>query len=148
MMSVAREVIAEIERMHEFFVGWFNGAHPKEDALLERELVAHIDAEFVIVQPGGVVSTLGTIAGAIGAAHGTNDAFRIQVRNVKVRWVHANVLCATYEEWQRNATASTPANNARIATVLFLRTPDGLMWLHVHETWLPPDVMAADAYDF
>ena len=54
---------------------------------------------------------------------------------------------ATYEEWQRNALASEPANNGRIASVLFA-TSDALQWVHVHETWLPADVMAAGPYDF
>ena len=59
-------------------------------------------------------------------------------------------MLATYEEWQRNALASTPPDNGRVATVLFEddRAEDRLRWLHIHETWLPEEVMAAGPYDF
>lgn len=56
-------------------------------------------------------------------------------------------VLATYEEWQRNAIASKPADNGRIATALF-RAREQLRWIHVHETWLPRDVMAAGPFDF
>jgi hypothetical protein len=56
-------------------------------------------------------------------------------------------VLATYEEWQRNALASKPADNGRIATVVF-KIGDPLKWVHIHETWLPEAVMAPDDYDF
>jgi len=56
-------------------------------------------------------------------------------------------VVATHEEWQRNALASKPSENARIATVLFEDT-EPLRWLHIHETWMPADVAAAGPYDF
>ena len=80
-------------------------------------------------------------------AHGSNPDFRIAIRNVVVRRVMPDVVLATYEEWQRNALASTPPDNARLATVAFART-EPLRWLHVHETWLPGEVAAAGPYDF
>ena len=45
------------------------------------------------------------------------------------------------------ALASTPPDNARVATVMFHHA-DRLKWLHVHETWMPTEVMAAGPYDF
>ena len=45
------------------------------------------------------------------------------------------------------ARASTPPDNARVATVLF-KNVEPLQWLHVHETWLPSAVASAGSYDF
>jgi hypothetical protein len=41
----------------------------------------------------------------------------------------------TYQEWQETAEGRT----VRLSTALFrekVGTPNGLEWLHVHETWL------------
>eukprot|EP00980_Cylindrotheca_fusiformis_P030487 scaffold24899_cov113-Cylindrotheca_fusiformis.AAC.1 len=47
----------------------------------------------------------------------------------------------TYEEWQ---SSNTSATTGRVSTVLFHAVKDendneSLQWLHVHETWLPPN---------
>jgi hypothetical protein len=47
-----------------------------------------------------------------------------------------DILLVTYEEWQQSGDQTT----ARLSTALFRDKPDapnGLEWLHVHETWLP-----------
>jgi hypothetical protein len=83
----------------------------------------------------------------VQAGYNTNPTFRIAIRNVTVRRVLGGEVLATYEEWQRNALASTPPENARIATVLF-KNSDSLEWLHIHETKMPEEVAAAGPYDF
>jgi hypothetical protein len=50
------------------------------------------------------------------------------------------LVLATYEEWQRQADGS---GSGRLSSVVFRQqpgTPNGLLWLHVHETWLPQAV--------
>ena len=69
------------------------------------------------------------------------------MRAFQVRREFDGYLLATYEEWQRNGLASTPFDNGRLATVFFA-TGERLRWLHIHETWLPQEVMAAGPYDF
>ena len=54
----------------------------------------------------------------------------------------------TYEEWQRG---SWQPNNGRISTVLLQNdrvAPGGLAWLHLHEVWLPEEVVAAEPFEF
>lgn len=136
---------AEIEALHEFFVDWFAGM-PSQDSL--RDLVGtRFHPDFVMIPPSGAVLTLEQVADGLRAAHGKNPEFRIAIRNVRVRFASDDLVLATYEEWQRNAKASQPPNNARISTALF-RTSELLRWLHVHETWLPENVMSAGPYDF
>lgn len=140
-------VRAEVEALHRFFVAWFSGACANTPDLFERELVQRLDAAFILVPPAGVVLTRDELTESIGAGYGSNPDFRIAIRNLCVRRTWEGHLLATYEEWQRNARASTPPDNGRIATVLFA-TDNGLRWLHVHETWLPEPVMRAGPYDF
>lgn len=137
---------AEIEALHAFFVEWFTGAAP-EDAF-EGGFTRRFDPSFVIVQPGGEAYTMEQITGGIRGARGKSDGFRIAIRNVRVLRRDGDLLVVMYEEWQVNAQSSTPPNNGRISTVLFRDEGERLRWLHVHETWLPPEVMAAGPYDF
>ncbi len=141
-------VAAEIEALHRFFVDWFTGAVPAEAVLFERRFLQRFDPSFVLIPPAGTTLSLDALADAIRGTHANNAAFRIQIREVQVRVATADLVLATYEEWQKDAKASTPPNNGRAATVLFRREPDRLRWLHVHETWLPDAVMQRDSFDF
>jgi hypothetical protein len=137
----------EIEALHRFFVTWFSGACANDPHLFERGVLHRLDEKFVLIPPAGKVLSREELADGIRAAHNSNPDFRIAVRNVHIRRTWDRHLLATYEEWQRNARASTPPDNGRVATVLF-EAGDGLRWLHVHETWLPESMMQAGPYDF
>jgi len=138
-------VRAEVEALHAFFVGWFSGALPTER--FEPDFLARFDPAFLLIPPAGSLLTLEQLAESVRRGHGTNADFRIAIRNVRVRRQTGHTIIATYEEWQRNALASTPPDNARIATVIF-EDARPLRWLHVHETSMPEAVAAAGPYDF
>ena len=146
-MSSAIELEArrEIEELHEFFVGWFSGALPLSE--FENGFLVRFDADFLLIPPAGSLLTLDQLKDGIYRNHDTNPDFRISLRNVQVQRVFDTHVLATYEEWQRNALASKPPDNARIASVIFQRSRP-LRWLHVHETWLPEEVARAGPYDF
>jgi hypothetical protein len=143
--ALETEVRDEIVALHEFFVGWFSGR--LSESSFEVEFTRRFDPEFVLIPPAGVLLNLRDLQQGLRARHGSNPNFGITIRNIRVLWVRDDLVLATYEEWQRNALASTPPDNARIATVLFQRGGH-LTWLHVHETWMPHEVMAAGPYDF
>jgi hypothetical protein len=127
--DIEEKVRLEIEELHEFFVGWFNGSLP--ESAFETDFMLGLD----------------DLVPAIRDGYASNPNFRIEIREVQVHWTSDDYVMATYEEWQRNALASTPPDNARVATVLF-KGPEPLKWLHIHETWLPPESMSAGPYDF
>ncbi len=143
--SMLERVREEIEGLHEFFVGWFSGQLPED--VFQHRFLDRFSGDLVFVPPAGTLLGLPDLADAVRAGYATNPDFRVRIRNVQLhREIEGHIL-ATYEEWQRNALASTPPDNGRRATVLF-RARDRLTWLHIHETWLPPDVMAQGPYDF
>lgn len=133
----------EIVALHEFFVAWFTGAAAETRAEFDARFTRRFDDRFVLIPPAGKLLSLEQIGASIFNAHGTNPDFAIEIHDVTVRWHAAGHVLATYEEWQRNARASTPPDNGRIATVLFADDGATLRWLHIHETWLPDEVMAA-----
>ena len=143
--TIESQVRDEVEALHRFFVGWFTGVSPND--AIEAAFLNRIDSEFVLIPPAGTVLTLEEFESAVRRSHGTNPDFRIAIRNVTIRRIMEDCIVATYEEWQRNARASTPPDNARIATVIF-RRDQSLRWLHVHETRLPESIATAGPYDF
>ena len=143
--NVENAIRDEVEALHEFFVGWFSGRLPK--TAFETGLLARFDPEFILIPPAGVVLNRDGLANMLREAYGSNPEFRIAIRNVQLRRELNGCLLATYEEWQRNALASDPPDNGRVATVVFKQS-EPLKWLHVHETWLPEPIMAAGPYDF
>ena len=143
--TIDAKVREEVGALHQFFVGWFSGALATNE--FDAGFLARFDAEFLLVPPAGSLLTIGDLASRVRGAHASNPDFRIAIRNIKVQRTLGGHILATYEEWQRNALVSTPADNARIATVLFEDT-EPLKWLHVHETWMPDAVAAAGPYDF
>ena len=134
MMDLHEQVRREIEALHEFFVGWFTGRLPID--ALETEFLCRFDEDFILIPPAGETLTRVDLAGAFRQAHASNPDFRITIKNVQIRHTFGEHVLATYEEWQRNALASEPPDNARVATVLF-KLGEPMRWLHVHETWLP-----------
>jgi hypothetical protein len=143
--DIQEKVRLEIEELHEFFVGWFNGSLP--ESAFETGFLDRFSEKLVYIPPGGRRLGLDDLAQAIRDGYASNPDFRIAIREVQVHWAFDDYVMATYEEWQRNALASTPPDNGRVATVLF-KGPEPLKWLHIHETWMPPEIMSAGPYDF
>lgn len=146
-ISIHQQVRDEIAALHRFFVGWFSGALANSSEIFDTQFGRRFDEHFQLIPPAGTKLGLSTLTSDIRAAHGSNPDFRIAIRGVQVCHRCDHYVLATYEEWQRNARASSPADNGRRASVLF-GAGDELRWQHVHETWLPPDVMEAGPYDF
>ena len=145
MSGLEDRVRREVEDLHAFFVGWFSGALAAD--VFEDAFLARFAPDLVFVPPAGRLLGRDDLAGAVRAGHDSNPDFRVRIRNVVLRRELPGFAIATYEEWQRNALASTPPDNGRLATVVFA-VGERLRWCHIHETWLPADVMAAGPYDF
>jgi len=126
-------VRVEIEALHRFFEEWFSGLQPNSDAAFARVTRA-LASDFTLVPPSGEALDRVALVDRIRRGHGTRDRsrFHIRTRRVKVRTVTAGVALATYEEWH--------GAERRISSAVFRRealAPGGVLWLHVHETWLP-----------
>lgn len=138
-------VKSEIVALHEFFVGWFSGTIP--ESAFEQDFSVRFDPEFILIPPAGTLLKLEDLSARVRNAYASNPDFKIAIRNVKVRRVLSGNILATYEEWQKDALASKPANNARLASVLF-KDSKPLKWLHVHETWMLQRDNENNRYEF
>jgi len=124
----------EIDQLHELFATWIGGADEQaEDALgrLERALAE----TFTFITPSGELLDREGILGAVRGARGARPGLAIRIRESRLLHSAGDCLVVAYEEWQEAAGERT----GRLSTVVFRRraaAPNGLTWLHVHETWI------------
>ena len=127
---------AEIVELHEFFVGWLGGALPATDGVFSR-LTDTVAEEFLLIGPNGERTPRARLIAELRAGHGSRSGWTMWIENAELRFRAAGLVVATYEEWQRYADGTI---TGRVSTAVFREradTPNGLAWLHVHETWLP-----------
>jgi len=145
--------VQEIVELHRFFEGWLSGSLPATDEVFGR-LEAALAPGFLLISPdGSVLARAEVIAWVRGGHGGRGPSFRIHIRNPEPRLEERGLVLATYEEWQESGGESGPSIHkfddepvpsglgGRLSTVVFRERPDapnGVEWLHVHETTLPP----------
>jgi hypothetical protein len=125
----------EIVELHAFFQGWLDGTLPATDAVFAR-LADTIETEFTLITPSGEIITRTPLLSQLRAAHESRPNWRMWIENAQLLVENSDLTVATYQEWQQTGDATT----VRISTAVFRNcsgTPNGLVWLHVHETWLP-----------
>lgn len=126
--------------LHDFFVAWVNGELPNTDEALARFADA-LDPRFAMVAPSGELALGAAVVASVRPGHGRADSDApagIEIRNVNGRSIADGLAVVTYEEWH---FAGAAMSNARISSAVFVEAPDapnGVAWLHLHETWLHP----------
>lgn len=126
----------EIVALHQFFEDWFNAKLPNSEATFARFADA-MAPDFHIVSPSGALAPREAIVGSLRNAYGAQKGLRIWIENVTVGHIHGDIAIVMYEEWQQKGD-DPPLG--RLSTVVFAADtagPNGVIWLHVHETWLP-----------
>jgi len=125
----------EIRELHQFFEDWFSAKLDKTRDVFSR-FTNTVAEEFALISPGGTLTKREPLLKSLYAAHNTRHNFRIWIENVQVRYQTGDIALVIYEEWQEVGGETT----ARQSSALFKsqsNTPNGIAWLHVHETWLP-----------
>jgi hypothetical protein len=128
-------VAREIEELHQFFQDWFTGAIPQTETHFAR-VTAALTPGFILISPNGSLAEYATVIEWLRNGYGTRPGFRLWTDQIAVRQANADLMLVTYREWQQRDQAT----NARLSSALFQTwadAPNGVQWLHVHETWLP-----------
>ncbi len=127
----------EVVELHQFFQDWFNAELTKDDASFER-FEGVLAADFEIVGPNGRKTARADVLPGLRAAHGQHvgKEFSIAVREVESRTVAEGVVLVTYEEHQMAAGKPRGWQSSALFRVRD-GVPNGVEWLHVHETYLP-----------
>ena len=147
--SPTERFVKEIHRLHDFFVAWFTAA-VENTAEQFASADQAMGAKFCLIGPQGTCTHREELVQALQQAYGCRkgQVFEIECRNVQVLQHVGNTYLVSYEEWQR---MGDDVETARLSSAWFQdfqnnhsdinnnndRFPNGLQWLHVHETWMP-----------
>lgn len=147
MSNDLERVRTYIVDVHKFISDWVSGK--ESDPAKWPEFKKNMSPNFMVVMPAGKGFGLDNFTSYMTSIHGKNPKFKIQIRNVTLRHKVGDVFVVMYEEWEKDAMDSTPANNGR-QTSMVLRDRGGTNFeiLHLQETWLPAEQVAADPFDF
>lgn len=129
-MACEQEVIG----LHDFFQVWLEGSVPPTDAVFDRFFLATSPA-FTLISPDGQAAGREATAAWIRAAYGTRRGFRLWTDEHCLRAAGVDWALVTYREWQTHAGVTT----LRLSSALLVAdacAPQGLSWLHVHESWV------------
>lgn len=119
---------AEVRELHAFFERWFVGTAERD----EFERLDVLDDSFRMIGPDGQTRSVEEIRSSIEDARGRRP-MRIEIRNV---WVHPSAPIGMYEEWQTMDGEVTGRSSSAVMSI-DPSAPNGLRWIHLHETWLP-----------
>jgi len=126
----------EIVGLHRFFQRWYLGEcdpHGEEFSRVSDVLTE----DFRMVNPDGVQVARSDLLSGLRARHGTKrEGFQIEIENVTYRMLGRGLAAVTYEEWHEEGRH----RKGRLSTAIFRDhddAPNGVEWVHVHETWLP-----------
>jgi hypothetical protein len=137
-MQLAEACETEVRTIHEFFEDWFAGRIEKDDETFDRVRDA-LAEEFETVVPSGRTVGRESVITGIWEVYGRDadsDPQEIRVEDLQVRYVRDELCLVVYREWQRGPESET----GRQSSALLRRAesaPNGVEWLHLHETWLP-----------
>ncbi|HZD26807.1 MAG TPA: nuclear transport factor 2 family protein [Alphaproteobacteria bacterium] len=145
-----KQIEAMIRDIHEFFTDWVGGRCPGDDATFKKNALDRISDDLVVIMPGGRSLGKSDFAGYMKSIYGSNPAFRIKIRDIRINHRSADVAVVNYHEWQRDAKDSDEPNNGRITTMVVRDRGEsqGHEILQVHETWLPADTVQSADFAF
>ena len=132
----------EVERLHEFFVGWFSGQLDKQPSLLQADCHDRFSDDFSMVVPSGNVVTKAQLVDRLNLdSHGCHGpSFRINIPDFELLQQYSETLTLVrYVEVQHRGgdDQETKTVNARISTAVLEQADNVVLWRHVHETSLP-----------
>ncbi len=124
----------EIRELHQFFQDWFTGAISQTEENFSR-VTSGMNEKFALISPDGTLIGYPTVISWLRGGYRSRPNFRLWTDKIVVRHQTDDLALATYEEWQE----IDGKINARLSTTLLrpkAGAPNGVEWLHVHETWL------------
>ncbi|MFT7485940.1 MAG: hypothetical protein ACI9F9_001792 [Candidatus Paceibacteria bacterium] len=127
----------EVRELHQFFQEWFRGDLPNTSESFAR-FADVLEEGFQMIVPGGVPCGRAALLERLQAAYGLDLQSKIWVEKIDARALGPDLFLVTYEEWQTRASG----DKGRLSSALFRgqpSAPNGVVWLHLHETWLPAE---------
>ena len=136
-MTLVQCAVREIHDFHSFLVAWSKGSAPDDPNLLARRLAGFDPSFFAISRRAAEYAASRISRPWLRTSHGRQPSLRIEIASVEARRADGVSALLTYEESQ---TSDENGSTRRLATSVFLPkadAPNGAVWFHLHEVWLP-----------
>lgn len=145
-ISLEQRCREEVEQLHHFFQGWFSGRLANTDDAFDR-FARVLVSEFQMISADGTFFTSREeLLAGIRSLHGRWQDYLIRVEDVSVRRLRDDLCMVTYVEWQR-VDGQTSRRTSSAMMVEDDSSPNGVVWLHLHETWRPGEHPSASSAD-
>ncbi|MCB9137863.1 MAG: hypothetical protein H6642_05900 [Caldilineaceae bacterium] len=131
-----QKAIFEVEDLHRFFEDWFKGRLPQTADAFKR-FDAAVAPEFQLITPAGEKIGGPALRDWIWSIHGTRQNTSMWVDEAEGAAARPGLVLVTYREWQDGPDGES----VRLSSALLEedeRAPNGVRWVHVHETWQKP----------
>jgi hypothetical protein len=125
----------EVIELHQYFEDWLAGEAPIDAGTFNR-LARAIAPDCVIINPDGTSTSGEALLAQMHTASGSRPNWRMWVQDIRLQFQVGDLYIVTYEEWHQRGDETT----GRLCTAILQTNSDaplGLVWRHVHETWLP-----------
>ena len=132
-LTVCDCAIKEVLDFHKFLVNAFAG-NLDDDPLVR---LAGFHRNFTYILPEGGVIGYETLSGVMPSWRGAQPNIQIAIKILQSYQCGEDSCIVLYEEHQVGAASG---DNSRISSALFLSepaAPSGVVWRHLHESWLP-----------
>ena len=136
LRELVRACEQEILDLHAFIEAWLVGSAPRAATAFAR-FADVLHPRFVMIDIRGAVRDRDELLATFESAHGQNrDGIEVAIGELDCRLERDDVCLMTYLESQRLEQVTT----RRFSTALFVPhadAPNGVAWVHLHETWIP-----------
>jgi len=129
----------EVNELHIFFEDWLSAKYEQSEEKFQR-ILGVLAPEFEIVAPNGFhmnrEDILSLVWDLYGCKKDSDPPFKLWIEKCRDRTIGVGVSLVTYEEWHR----MNDVKKGRFSTAIMRLSPgcpNGVEWLHIHETWLP-----------
>lgn len=134
---LAAAALRETAELHRFLQDWLRGVSPRTPEVFAR-MSGVMAPGLAVISPLGTVTRTPELLAEFEGLHGVlaGRPFAVTVENAAHLHSVGDCTLISYEE--RHDLGGEVS--ARLATALLRAragTPNGVEWLHVHETWLP-----------
>ncbi len=132
MNSITLKAINEVYSSHVLIQNWFNGA---EEITLEdlNQLLTRFSSDFLMVTPNGAELKHKELSSYLLGMYGARPDVKIEITKPLVIIEGDEYCILRYEEIQHMEQKTLH----RISTAVFICDgKDGVLWRHLHETWV------------
>ena len=133
--DISHRAAREVRELHALFQAWFTGRVPKSSECFARVELAW-PTHFTMVTPQGERVESAALLESTFEQHGNYPSQKIRIEKLSVTHsFNPGIAVVVYEEWHVDES-ETEGRLCSATLVTQPEAPNGVQWLHIHESVL------------